>query len=114
MTEAESQKRYFGPLVARGEWDTSPSMLLGSKDSGLRALLSYFRLMSPPEEVAPEDLARSGAVALSQILAAKKLSRAREYAAIYPEAALLMVGDNGQGDVLCSEVLWASLLPEAE
>ena len=31
-----------------------------------------------------------------QTLAAKKLSRAREYAAIYPEACFVFIGDNGQ------------------
>ena len=43
-----------------------------------------------------------------QTLAAKKLSRFREYAAIYPEAVFVFVGDNGQGDVLCAEILYSS------
>jgi hypothetical protein len=47
--------------------------------------------------------------ALYQQLAAKKLSRFREYAAIFPEACFVMIGDNGQGDLLCSEILWSSM-----
>jgi hypothetical protein len=34
--------------------------------------------------------------ALYQQLAAKKLSRFREYAAIFPEACFVLIGDNGQ------------------
>jgi phosphatidate phosphatase APP1 len=33
---------------------------------------------------------------LYQQLAAKKLSRFREFAAIYPEACFLLIGDSGQ------------------
>ena len=43
--------------------------------------------------------------ALYQQLAAKKLSRFREFAAIYPEACFVLIGDNGQvrrrGSRLC-------------
>ncbi|KFM25985.1 hypothetical protein F751_3623 [Auxenochlorella protothecoides] len=45
---------------------------------------------------------------------AQELQLEEAYAAIYPEAALVLVGDNGQGDVLCAEVLWGSLRPRAE
>ncbi|RMZ57792.1 hypothetical protein APUTEX25_001504, partial [Auxenochlorella protothecoides] len=115
MTESEAHKRYFAPAVARRDLDTSPSMLLGSLGSGPRALLSYLRLLSPPAEVVTHaPVSDAAGVAMAQMLAAKKLSRAREYAAIYPEAALVLVGDNGQGDVLCAEVLWGSLRPRAE
>ena len=37
------------------------------------------------------------------------MSRFREYAAIYPEAAFVLVGDNGQGDVLAAEILWTQM-----
>jgi hypothetical protein len=107
LTESESYRKYFQPLVLRGDLDTSPTMLLGSLDSGPRALV---RLLTgrarwlPPDDPNP----KTAAAALYQTLAAKKLSRFREYAAIFPEAAFVYVGDNGQGDVLCAEILYSS------
>jgi hypothetical protein len=50
---------------------------------------------------------------LYQTIAAKKLSRFRQYATIYPEAAFIFVGDNGQGDVLCAEILYSSAMHAA-
>jgi hypothetical protein len=106
MTESESYRKYFQPPVLRGELDTSPTMLLGSLDSGPRALVKLLtgRWMLPHDDPNP----KTAAAALYQTLAAKKLSRFREYAAIYPEAAFVFVGDNGQGDVLCAEILYST------
>lgn len=106
MTESESYRKYFQPPVLRGELDTSPTMLLGSLDSGPRALMKLLagRWLLPHDDPNP----KTAAAALYQTLAAKKLSRFREYAAIYPEAAFVFVGDNGQGDVLCAEILYST------
>jgi hypothetical protein len=106
MTESESYRKYFQPPVLRGELDTSPTMLLGSLDSGPKALMKLLtgRWMLPHDDPNP----KTAAAALYQTLAAKKLSRFREYAAIYPEAAFVFVGDNGQGDVLCAEILYST------
>ncbi|KAG7672552.1 hypothetical protein KSW81_001514 [Nannochloris sp. 'desiccata'] len=106
MTESESYRKYFQPPVLRGELDTSPTMLLGSLDSGPRALMKLLtgRWMLPHDDPNP----KTAAAALYQTLAAKKLSRFREYSAIYPEAAFVFVGDNGQGDVLCAEILYST------
>ena len=103
LTESESYRKYFQPPLLRGELDTSPTMLLGSLDSGPRALM---KLVAGHWLWAPDDSnPRTAAAALYQTLAAKKLSRFREYATVYPEAAFIFVGDNGQGDVLCAEIL---------
>lgn len=40
-------------------------------------------------------------------LAAKKFENFKEYAAIYPEYTCVFVGDNGQGDVRCGELILA-------
>ncbi len=106
MTESESYRKYFQPPVLRGELDTSPTMLLGSLDSGPRALIKLLtgRWTLPHDDPNP----KTAAAALYQTLAAKKLSRFREYAGIYPEAAFVFVGDNGQGDVLCAEILYST------
>jgi hypothetical protein len=107
MTESEAHKKYFGPLVLRGDLDTSPTMLLGSLDSGPRALA---RLLLPSRwcgGAMPSE--RGAAAALYATLAARKASRLRDYAALYPEACFVLVGDNGQGDVVCAEVAAASL-----
>ena len=105
LTESESYRKYFQPMVVRGELDTSPTMLLGSLDSGPRAL---YKLLTGSWLLPDDPNPKTATAALYQTLAAKKLSRFREYAAIYPEAAFLYVGDNGQGDVLCAEILYSS------
>ncbi len=108
FTESDSYRKYFQPLVARGDLDTSPTMLLGSLDSGARALFKLLlQQWAARGGAAP---ATTAAAALYQTLAAKKLSRFREYAAIYPEACFVFVGDNGQGDVLCAEILHSAAL----
>ncbi len=58
---------------------------LGKPPLGVLNLLSS---PAPPPSHAP--------VALYQQLAAKKLSRFREYAALFPEACFVLIGDNGQ------------------
>jgi len=104
LTESESYRKYFQPLVERGDLGTSPTMLLGSLDSGPRALFKLF--FGGSNSNAPENLkSKTATDALYQTLASKKLSRFREYASLYPEAAFVYVGDNGQGDVLCAEAL---------
>lgn len=111
LTESESYRKYFQPLVARGDLDTSPTMLLGSLDSGPRALM---KLLSGRGLYPDDPNPKTAATALYQTLAMKKLSRFKEYAAIYPEAAFIFVGDNGQGDVLCAEILYSSARQAAE
>lgn len=104
LTESESYRKYFQPLVERGDLGTSPTMLLGSLDSGPRALFKLFFGGSNSNTL--ESLkSKTATDALYQTLASKKISRFREYAALYPEAAFVYVGDNGQGDVLCAEAL---------
>ena len=77
-------------------------------------------LWAAASEAAPQ----TAATALFQTLAAKKLSRAREYAAIYPEACLVFIGDNGQvmqgGESVTSDMYalpgdyqYAAIYPEA-
>ena len=102
LTESESYRKYFQPLVMRGDLDTSPTMLLGSLDSGPRALV---KLLFGISNVPDHPKSKTATAALYQTLAAKKLSRFKEYAALYPEAVFIYVGDNGQGDVLCIETL---------
>ena len=111
LTESESYRKYFQPPVLRGDLDTSPTMLLGSLDSGPRALMNLVagKWMPTTDTHNP----KTAAAALYQTLAAKKLSRFREYAAIYPEAAFVFVGDNGQGDVLCAEILYTTAVQAA-
>lgn len=75
-----------------------------------KALLHYVLGWAPPEVA---DNPRTASSALFQTLAAKKLSRFREFAAAWPESCFLFLGDNGQGDVLCAEVLWSSMRPGA-
>ena len=106
LTESEAYRRYFQPLVQRGELDTSPTMLLGSLDSGPRALarLIGMKFWRPVHQ---EDVTVERA--LYQTLGVKKLSRFREYAAIYPECCFVYVGDNGQGDVMAAEILTSSM-----
>lgn len=99
LTESESYRKYFEPLVIRGDLDTSPTMLLGSLDSGPKALIKLFFGSSD------QFKSKTATDALYQQLATKKLSRFKEYAALYPEATFVYVGDNGQGDVLCAEAL---------
>jgi hypothetical protein len=73
--------------------------------AGPRALFKHLLGRMPTEECVP----RTAAAALYQTLAAKKLSRAREYAAIYPEACLVFIGDNGQvggGACCCVVSFW--------
>jgi hypothetical protein len=106
LTESESYRKYFQPLVMRGDLSTSPTMLLGSLDSGPKALIKLFFGGS---NVTDHPKSKTATAALYQTLAAKKLSRFREYAALYPEAGFVYVGDNGQGDVLCAETLISSL-----
>lgn len=104
LTESESYRKYFQPLVERGDLGTSPTMLLGSLDSGPRALFTLF--FGGSNSNTPENIkSKTATDALYQTLASKKLSRFREYASLYPEAAFVYVGDNGQGDVLCAEAL---------
>ena len=105
LTEAEAYSKYFQPLVGR-ELRTAPSMLTGSLSSGPKALLHYVLGWQPPEV---QDNPRTASTALFQTLAAKKLSRFRDFAAAWPECCFLFIGDNGQGDVLCAEVLWSSM-----
>lgn len=102
LTESESYRKYFQPFVLRGDLDTSPTMLLGSLDSGPRALM---KLLTHKWVQSDDPNPKTAADVLYQTIAAKKLSRFREYAAIYPEAAFVFVGDNGQGDALCAEIL---------
>lgn len=106
LTESESYRKYFQPLVMRGDLATSPTMLLGSLDSGARALI---KLLFGTSTVPNHPKSKTAKAALYQTLAAKKLSRFREYAAIYPEATFVYVGDNGQGDVLCAEIMTSSV-----
>lgn len=110
MTESESYRKYFQPLVARGELDTCPTMLLGSLNSGPKALYRLFKgKFASAESKLFGRKPDTAVIALYQTLAAKKMSRFNEYADIYPEAAFVLVGDNGQGDVLCAELLWSSM-----
>ena len=51
---------------------------------------------APPPPPPPQPAFLPCTAALYQQLAAKKLSRFREFAAIYPEACFVLVGDNGQ------------------
>ena len=99
LTESESYRKYFEPLVVRGDLDTSPTMLLGSLNSGPKALIKLFFGSND------QFKSKTATDALYQQLATKKLSRFKEYAALYPEATFVYVGDNGQGDVLCAEAL---------
>ncbi|EFN58086.1 expressed protein [Chlorella variabilis] len=109
MTESEAYRKYFQPFVQRGDLDTSPTMLLGAMASGPKALLQWLGVVTWFPALAPPEDNKTAVAALYQQLAAKKLSRFREYAAIYPEACFVLIGDNGQGDLLCAEILWSSM-----
>ncbi|KAI7837292.1 hypothetical protein COHA_008906 [Chlorella ohadii] len=117
MTESEAYRKYFQPFVQRGDLDTSPTMLLGAMTSGPKALLQWLGVVTWFPALAPPEDPKTAVAALYQQLAAKKLSRFREYAALFPEACFVLIGDNGQGDVLCAEILWSSMrqnLPPGE
>lgn len=100
LTEAESFKNIFNPLLKRGELYCSPVLLLGSIHSGPTALMRYMLRNRPPR-----DNPRTLNTQLNAALANRKLSRFKEFAALYPECCWVFLGDNGQGDVLCAEAL---------
>ncbi|DBA92139.1 hypothetical protein WJX77_008470 [Trebouxia sp. C0004] len=100
LTEAESFKNIFNPLLKRGELYCSPVLLLGSIHSGPTALLRFMLGNRPPR-----DNPRTLNTQLNAALANRKLSRFKEFAALYPECCWVFLGDNGQGDVLCAEAL---------
>jgi hypothetical protein len=109
LTESEAYRKYFQPLVQRGELDTSPTMLLGSLDSGPKAMFKIIRMKGMRWWNSSVADIRSAKTVLYQTLGVKKLSRFREYAAIFPECCFIFVGDNGQGDVMAAEILSGSI-----
>jgi hypothetical protein len=109
LTESEAYRKYFQPLVQRGELDTSPTMLLGSLDSGPKAMFKIIRMKGMRWWKSSVAEMRSAKTVLYQTLGVKKLSRFREYAAIFPECCFIFVGDNGQGDVMAAEILSGSM-----
>ena len=162
LTESEAYKRYFQPLVARGDLDTSPTMLLGSLHSGYQALWQHLRYRvgwaqglaasiggaaqpppPPPPRLSTPDPGREEGTACRATAGYSGCCRPRsegggcvleqptlaDCCAVlpappapsstcaadesvprvcrhYPEAAFVLVGDNGQGDVLAAEILW--------
>ncbi len=64
--------------------------------AGPKALLQWLGVVTWFPGLAPPEDPKTAVAALYQQLAAKKLSRFREYAAIFPEACFLLIGDNGQ------------------
>ncbi|KAL3156916.1 hypothetical protein ABBQ38_001178 [Trebouxia sp. C0009 RCD-2024] len=100
FTEADSFKNIFNPLLKRGELYCAPVLLLGSLHSGPAALISFMLGNKPPRDN-PKTLNTQ----LNAALANRKLSRFKEFAALYPECCWVFLGDNGQGDVLCAEAL---------
>lgn len=109
LTESEAYRKYFQPLVQRGELDTSPTMLLGSLDSGPKAMFKIIHMKGMRWWKSSVAEMRSAKTVLYQTLGVKKLSRFREYAAIFPECCFIFVGDNGQGDVMAAEILSGSM-----
>lgn len=88
FTEVMSFKRIFEPLIRRKELQGYPVLLLGSLRVGPTALYAYAadRRGSPGP----------ASVQFYHALAAKKLIRFKQFAAIYPECCWIFVGDNGQ------------------
>lgn len=64
--------------------------------AGPKALLQWLGVVTWFPALAPPEDNKTAVAALYQQLAAKKLSRFREYAALFPEACFVLVGDNGQ------------------
>lgn len=65
-------------------------------DAGPKALLQWLGVVTWFPSLAPPEDPKTAVAALYQQLAAKKLSRFREYAALFPEACFVLVGDSGQ------------------
>jgi len=102
FTEASSFRSIFAPLLAAARLHRAPVLLLGSLRAGPRALAARLtRAAGPRAAAAPADLATQLWVSLYR----KKLDAWTSYAALYPEACFVFVGDNGQGDVLLAEEL---------
>ncbi|KAK9863341.1 hypothetical protein WJX84_006379 [Apatococcus fuscideae] len=106
LTEAESFRHFFTPLLLQRRLFCTPVLLLGSLQAGPQAALNYVMRRRPKhdQQGGMENL-------LYHALAAKKLSRFKEYAALYPECCFVFLGDNGQGDVMVAEDLSRLLGP---
>lgn len=104
-TEAMSFSSIFSPLIRRSELHCSPVLLLGSIASGPRSMVHYAFGMQPKHPGIEAGQDKSAAASFYTALAGKKLVRFQQYAALFPEAAFVFVGDNGQGDVLVAEAL---------
>merc|ERR1711871_1501721 len=74
----------FKALKEKSGMHTTPSLLAGSMESGSQFL--FQGLMDP--------------------LAQKKYDNFREYLTLYPEFKCIFIGDNGQGDVRVSEMIY--------
>jgi len=102
MTESSSYRSIFRPLVRSRDLHSWPVLLLGSLRAGPAALAGWVsRSSAAPARGVAGTLSHSLYVALAR----KKLERFEAFAALYPEAAWVFVGDNGQGDVLVAEAL---------
>ncbi|KAK9810420.1 hypothetical protein WJX72_010416 [[Myrmecia] bisecta] len=106
MTEAGTFADVFSPMLRRGNLFCAPVLLLGSFSSTPRAIWQY---LCSNKSGSPKTLNMQFCVELAR----KKISRFREYAALYPECSWLFMGDNGQGDILCAEELNSMLTPGA-
>mmetsp|Transcript_1706 Transcript_1706/g.4949 ORF Transcript_1706/g.4949 Transcript_1706/m.4949 type:complete len:1096 (+) Transcript_1706:257-3544(+) len=104
-TEAMSFSSIFSPLIRRSELYCSPVLLLGSIASGPRSMLHYALGIKPKHAGIELVNDNSAAASFYTALAGKKLVRFQQYAALFPEAAFVFLGDNGQGDVLVAEAL---------
>eukprot|EP00884_Botryococcus_braunii_P009365 jgi/Botrbrau1/1842/Bobra.146_1s0036.1 len=107
FTEAQSFNSIFKPLLQRGEMHGYPLLLLGSLRAGPLALTDYLlgRDLRPLQRQTTRSLNSTLYIQLYR----KKLSRFKQYAALYPECCWIFVGDNGQGDVMLAESIWQQL-----
>ena len=103
-TEASSYRSIFRPLVRSRDLHSWPVLLLGSLRAGPAALAGWVSRSST--RAAARGVAGTLTNSLYVALARKKLERFEAFAALYPEAAWVFVGDNGQGDVLVAESLY--------
>jgi hypothetical protein len=105
-TEASSYRSIFRPLVRSRDLHSWPVLLLGSLRAGPAALAGWVsRTRRPAPPAARGAAAGSLTNALYVALARKKQERWEQYFSCWPEAAVIFVGDNGQGDVLVAEAL---------
>ena len=103
MSQMYSYKSFVGPMKRKGLLYSEPVILSGDLKSALtvvlQALYARIRTWIKKDQTMPRG------TAIWSPVAQKKAQALQEYMQIYPECNFVALGDNGQGDVFCSELL---------